>query len=473
MAPTNLYIDKDTYETLQSHLFKGDSEQVAFLYARREEKGDETQFRVEETYYVPDEELDHSSRYFISLSDEALQKAIKKAFASDLVPIEVHSHRDASFEAGFSTSDFEGFEDTVEHMRWRLQGRPYIALVIAPTGFDALVWSGDRDGEAVGLDTMIAGEEVLRPSGRSLEKVTPYEDEERYNRQLPLFGEEGQKKLGNVEVAIVGLGGLGSHVAQQLSYLGIRNFRLIDGDKAERTNLNRLIGATLEDAKEGRLKVEIAQRMISSVAPNAKVETYPDYFVTEQGFELLRSADIIVGTVDNDASRHILNQLAQAYRVPYMDLATDVDAESGYFGGEMLFSVDGKQCLNCKGLLDQGDIDSLLETQEEREQRADMYGVPKEKLGHGTGPAVVSVNGTIASLGATELLMYITGYRSPQTYLRYDGQGGGYGGVYTDTSLPEQDCYYCDGMRGEGPKAGVEEEHLQEGGPGQRLASRL
>jgi len=63
-----------------------------------------------------------------------------------------------------------------------------------------------------------------------------------------------------------------------------------------------------------------------------------------------------------------------------------------------------------------------------------------------TGPAVVSLNGTVASLAVTELLTHITGYRPPNTYPTYDGRAGAYGGVRANERLPDQDCLYCDGM---------------------------
>jgi hypothetical protein len=232
------------------------------------------------------------------------------------------------------------------------------------------------------------------------------------------------------------------------------------------------VGAVPKDGKENVPKVEIARRLIRSVAPDATVEAHAEYFTTEEGFELLRSSDIIVGTVDNDASRLFLNQFAQAYRVPYMDLATDIDMETGQFGGRLLFSVDGNRCLSCEGLLDQEAISSMLGTDEERAARAEMYGVPKEDLGPGTGPAVISINGTVASLAVTELLMHITGYRPPNTYLTYDGRAGAYGGVRAEESLPDQACLYCDRMYGKGREAQVEKRCLEEG-EGKRLESRL
>src|SRR5438552_1136150 len=96
-------------------------------------------------------------------------------------------------------------------------------------------------------------------------------DEERFDRQILLFGKEGQARIEATQVAIVGLGWLGSHVAQQLAYLGVRTLSLIDRDHVGRSNLNRLIGATEEDAAAARLKVEVAERLARAIAPSAEV----------------------------------------------------------------------------------------------------------------------------------------------------------------------------------------------------------
>ena len=66
------------------------------------------------------------------------------------------------------------------------------------------------------------------------------DNSKRFDRQILLFGAAGQEKIAAARVAIVGLGGLGSHVAQQLAYLGVRSLVLVDGDCVTRSNLNRL-----------------------------------------------------------------------------------------------------------------------------------------------------------------------------------------------------------------------------------------
>src|ERR1700694_1397677 len=94
---------------------------------------------------------------------------------------------------------------------------------------------------------------------------------ERYDRQVLLFGAKGQDRIASLTVLIAGLGGLGSHVAQQLAYLGVRSYTLIDPDSVEPSNLNRLIGATERDVLNKTPKVQVAHRVIVSVQPAAKV----------------------------------------------------------------------------------------------------------------------------------------------------------------------------------------------------------
>lgn len=95
--------------------------------------------------------------------------------------------------------------------------------------------------------------------------------EQRYSRQELLFGQEGQRRLQALRVAVVGLGGLGSHVVQQLAYLGVLKYVLVDGDVVTPSSLNRLIGAVEGDVAERRPKVEVAKRVITTVQPSADV----------------------------------------------------------------------------------------------------------------------------------------------------------------------------------------------------------
>jgi len=93
-----------------------------------------------------------------------------------------------------------------------------------------------------------------------------------FSRQS-FLGTRAEDILANTRATIVGLGGGGSHIAQQLAHIGVGEIRLLDPDKIEASNLNRLVGATDLDVKNKRPKVEIAKRMIAGVRPWIKVPT--------------------------------------------------------------------------------------------------------------------------------------------------------------------------------------------------------
>jgi molybdopterin-synthase adenylyltransferase len=79
------------------------------------------------------------------------------------------------------------------------------------------------------------------------------------------LGADSDAVLAGVEVGIIGLGGGGSHVVQQLAHVGVGKFVPVDDDIIEEKNLNRLVGGTAEDVKVERAKTEIAERVIKSI----------------------------------------------------------------------------------------------------------------------------------------------------------------------------------------------------------------
>lgn len=261
-------------------------------------------------------------------------------------------------------------------------------------------------------------------------------EELRYSRHLGLFGAEGQGRIAATAVAIVGLGGLGSHVAQQLAYLGVKSYALVDGDEVSLSNLNRLIGAGGDDVDTA--KVEVAARMIGTIQPGATVVSELAHFDPTRHGELLDGADLLFGCVDDDPARLELVRATSTRALPYIDLASDVTAD-GEFGGRVVFSAEGERCLSCLGELDQH---ALARTQMSPEQRAaddSIYGVDRAALG-GTGPSVVSVNGVVASLAVTEFLAWVTGLRPPRGYLNFRGDLGTVG----SRKDPKRTfCHYC------------------------------
>jgi len=271
-------------------------------------------------------------------------------------------------------------------------------------------------------------------------------DPGRFSRHYGLFGKKGQEAIAAKLVAIVGLGGLGSHVGQQLAYLGVRSFLLIDHDLVTLSNLNRLIGAVPADVDGAVSKVEVASRLIGAVLPEASIRPIRARLEEAEAQAELQSADWVFGCVDRDSVRLKLTDICARLRKPYADLATDIhiDGDVATYGGHVLIADGGERCLVCMKLLSQRDMARDAMTPEERELDDRIYGIKRSELGE-TGPSVVSLNGVVASLGITEFMAWATGLRNVARYLVYRGDRSR---VTASTDRPEKHCYYCQSLWG-------------------------
>ncbi len=277
----------------------------------------------------------------------------------------------------------------------------------------------------------------------------------RHERQTRgFFGEEGQERLAEAHVAIVGVGGLGSHVVQQLSFLGVGSLALIDSDVLEEHNLNRLIGAHATDLAAKPKKVEIAKRLANSIDPSIKVTLVPTDLRTHEAFVEIKKSSCVFGCVDNDAARLVLNELCCAYEIPYIDLATDIMQEGGLiYGGRVFVNSDHNGCLYCYGEVSPQKAGLELSAREVLEDRDDIYGVQLQDLAE-SGPSVVSINGVIASLGVTEFMVMSVGLREPTQFLQYYADRN-QRIIATREEPLDSDCYYCKSVRGQRDKVNI------------------
>jgi molybdopterin/thiamine biosynthesis adenylyltransferase len=262
--------------------------------------------------------------------------------------------------------------------------------------------------------------------------------DDRYSRQVALFGAAGQAALQDMRVMIVGLGGTGSHVAQQLALLGVGAFDLVDADHVAPSNLNRLIGGV--EADVGKRKVDVAARMIHTLRSDARVHVHP-VTIEEVPSRLLEQSGALMSCVDDDAARLHIIDVCTATRTQFIDLATDTgdSAQGPWFGGRVLYSGGGDRCPACMDLLDQDALRRAHMTPGQKAEEERIYGVEREAL-DGTGPAVVSVNGVIASLAVTEFLKAVTGIGEVAPLITYRGDRGT---VHRSADPPAPNCFYC------------------------------
>lgn len=276
---------------------------------------------------------------------------------------------------------------------------------------------------------------------------------ERFNRNEGFFGREGQERIAASRVAVVGIGGLGTHIVQQLALLGVGHLALIDDEELDVTNRNRYVGARYDDPIPGTPKVDIGERIIQAIDLDIRVDKVSDSLVSESAFNAVIDADHVFGCLDNEGSRLILTELCAAYSRPYFDIASDIPPDNVLdYGGRVCVAWDGNGCLVCLNVLDIAEAQIDLLNPDARRNRDAIYGIKRELLGE-SGPSVVSINGVIASLAVTEFMVAVTGIRPPQRILNYYGQRAV---VTVSKDAPGPDCYYCKGLRGRGDAVDVQ-----------------
>lgn len=163
-----LVIPEDVYRKMWKHLLppQAKSEQAAFLFADASHSAGEIKLEYHEWYAVPSNGYLVQSAYYIELNDETRATVIKRAHDLQACLVEFHSHL-YSYEVGFSSSDISGLREFVPHVMWRLKGRPYAAVVVSKSGFDALIWPIDANSPEL-LSEIHVGKRVLRPTGATL-----------------------------------------------------------------------------------------------------------------------------------------------------------------------------------------------------------------------------------------------------------------------------------------------------------------
>ncbi|HWQ45119.1 MAG TPA: HesA/MoeB/ThiF family protein [Methanosarcina barkeri] len=169
-----------------------------------------------------------------------------------------------------------------------------------------------------------------------MEKIT----NEKYIRQIMLFGEEGQEKLKNAKIFVAGAGGLGSPVSTYLAVAGIGKIIIADFDSVDLSNLNRQF---LHHEKDiGRAKIKSAEEKLLSLNPEIKVETIREKITDENAGSLVPPCDLIIDALDNFDTRHVLNRLAVERNIPLIH-----GAVSGYRGQATTIIPGKTPCLCC------------------------------------------------------------------------------------------------------------------------------
>jgi molybdopterin-synthase adenylyltransferase len=346
-----------------------------------------------------DDEVE-SSEFGLEIDPNFWVKLAKPARRRSQSILPIHTHPGDVRQPTFSGRDLHG-EEALQPVLERLTGRPAAAVVMGE--FRETVGRFGRDGVRL---TGPSREVGIGPRQRA---ERPLEDEA-FARHVAAFGAEGQARLKALTVAVVGASGTGSHVCQQLFRLGVGTVVVVDPDVVERVNLNRVVTAFAEDALAKRPKVVVAENYASRLGLASNVLAIRGDVRDQAVHRHLETVDGIFGCTDTIASRAILNRVAVQRFIPYFDCGTEISAGGDLRAyGRLRVVLAGGPCLFCAGAIDpEGLRVELLKPEERALEAARGY----IRDGVAGAPAVVSLNGVVASLAVTSFLRWAVGQSS-------------------------------------------------------------
>ena len=262
-----------------------------------------------------------------------------------------------------------------------------------------------------------------------------------FDRSVRAFGEAVQRTIGELRIAVVGIGGTGSAVAEQLVRLGARRLLLVDADVLSASNVTRVYGST--PARVGEPKTAVVARHLRAIAPDLRCELVHGLCSSLRVARRLAGVDLIFGCTDDNAGRLVLSRLSSYYLVPVIDIGILLSSNAS----ETLTGIDGRitilspgnACLLCRGRVDLARAAAEMKTLEERIRLADEGYAPALAE---VEPAVVTFTTMAASFAISELLERLVGYgdspRPSEILLRIHDRA-----ISTNRGAPRPG-HYCD-----------------------------
>lgn len=442
------------YSDMRQHLLREDGkERISFVLFGARGKGRTTEIHeiyVHKVINLQDADyVKQSDVYVLPKLESQLKVFNEYANKGTLGFMHVHSHPFAG-NADFSSVDDSIVSGSIRSLKdYLLSGDhdfPFLfgRMVIGrdDSGFTGYIY--DRayrlKGELSGLRIINNKVSIIRRAGSRLgSDNASRQDRDVLDRNIKWLGDQGQMLLSNAHLVICGLGGAGSLVAQNARGLGLKKITLIDGDRIEKSNLNRLPAATLNDV--GAFKVEVAKRMIQDVSPATEVSTITEmaHSSNEAVRAAISDADIVIAGVDSFSARFEVQYLAARYLKPLIDIGSGITLKAGevkFMGGQVVCYVPDGPCLCCQTVIKR-EIDSDLSLEV---KRATGY-VRNTDL---TPTSVVTINAIMAGHAVDAMIKYITGFSEINTYIKCDLLNNSYD---TFNFSKNPNCYVC-GERG-------------------------
>lgn len=407
----NLTITEAQRRQLAEHLFPEDGcEAVAIVLCGRAQSAYGHRLVARKVVPVPYEQCSVRKPDRVTWSTDMLLPLLAEADKSNLSILKVHGHR--GFDR-FSDVDDESDRALFPCIHGWLDGdNAHGSAILMDDGrcFGRIV-RADGGFEPLSRVTVVGDDIETFDAGDIVDAVP-----EHARRVTQTFGQRTYQTLTKLRVGVVGCSGTGSPVIEQLARNCVGSLVLVDPDRVERKNLNRILNATMADALAGLPKVDLAKRSVVSLQLGTEVLTFESTLFDTEAVRALASCDILFGCMDSVDGRFALNKLASFYAIPYFDLGVRIDADGrggvSQVCGTVHYLQPGGSSLLSRSLftMEQVRVAGLYRTDpmQYRQLLKEGYirGVNEDQ------PAVIQLNMLIASLAINEFLARLHPYRT-------------------------------------------------------------
>jgi proteasome lid subunit RPN8/RPN11 len=435
---------EEDYQSLAGHLHQpGFTEQGAYLLCSLSITELESRLLVREVIPVRSEEVISASSNHMEIAPQSFMRAMKRADTKHLSFVFVHSHPYGP--PSHSLQDDITEASLFRTAYTRIAGQAIHASIVS-SGIDrpqGRVWHPNGSTSPI---------KVIRVIGnrfRFIHRIQPNDmSTEIFDRQVRAFGTEIQQLLAALHIGIVGNGGTGSAVAEQLIRLGAGRLSLFEGQTLEASNVTRVYGSRLSDVDQP--KVQIIERLAKEIGFGTEVTLFPKHITDSQTAKALRNCDVIFGCTDDEWGRSILSKFAIDYYIPIFDMGVKIDSNEGTIisvQGRVTTLLPGAACLFCRGRITaEGVRAQVIEScnpEQAEELRRQQYAPELQ----GNAPAVIAFTSAIASTAISELLHRLIGFmgsdRVSSEIIHFFDQSR----IRTNHLTPTDDCYCGDKER--------------------------
>lgn len=270
----------------------------------------------------------------------------------------LHSH-----PAGRGWQDMSDLDSETEYsystLAQEVTGRPLVGMTLAGDGrWSGRVWLSGR-AESVGSVRRVGDALSVSFNDRVVPPLLPSPSQ---LRTVSAWGEAAHRDITRIRVLVVGLGSVGLDVAQRIAASGFFEVGVMDFDRVDQVNLDRMIGATRLDARRRRLKVDVAARLARSAATarSFKVNTHCETVTSAEGLRVALDYDVVFSCVDRPWPRALMNAIAYADLIPVIDAGIGIDThDDGRMRGATRRAqvlVPGRPCLACTRQIRMADV---------------------------------------------------------------------------------------------------------------------